>query len=296
MLTLPIDSNAKAQFAHDGFLIFDNLLETTMLEPLREAMAASFDGKWETGLAPDEVNWRPGHPDHVTRQICNVWKASRTLASVILSAKAGQAVAALNGWPGTRVAQDNLLHKPAEKDGVAGGTLGMHQDSAFADWADPSLMCTVWLALDDVSRAGGTLEFARSSHKWAAAPPIDEFHNPTAYRSAFEAAAARQGIVDPEMAYVEVPAGGGSIHHGWTWHGSGPNKTGRPRRAIAIHCISSDAVFTDQVGYIYSRYKQLGSNRMDEGFFPIIWHESGHRSAFIAPFLAGNLAWHACGS
>ncbi len=176
-------------FARDGFLIRDRIISSEAVELLRAAMTRSFEGDYDTGLMPDEVNWRPGQDPHVTRQICNVWKANRTLASVILSPAIGRAVANLNGWPGARLAQDNLLWKPPMHAGVAGGSLGMHQDSAYALWAKPELMCTVWIALDDVSAAGGTLEFARGSHLWDRSGPIRQFHNPEDYQQDFRRAA-----------------------------------------------------------------------------------------------------------
>ena len=70
---------------------------------------------------------------------------------------------------------------------------------------------------------------------------------------------------------------------------------GDPRRALVSHCFSAQARFTDEVGYIYSRYKRAGSDEMDESYFPILWSEDGRRSRFIDPFVSGTLPWHAAG-
>ena len=137
------------------------------------------------------------------------------------------------------------------------------------------------------------MEFARGSHLWGEALPIEAFHNPEDYQSDFRRAAAAAGVADPEMVAVEVPAGGGSIHHGWLWHGSGPNRTRNPRRSVVSHTISSNAVFTDDVGYVYSRYKRIGTDAMDEAFFPILWTESGGRSDFIDAYTGAEKRWHA---
>ncbi|HEU0253956.1 MAG TPA: hypothetical protein VFR12_13055, partial [Pyrinomonadaceae bacterium] len=37
----------------------------------------------------------------------------------------------------------------------------------------PAHMATCWIALDDTSAAGGTIEYARGSHKWGISPPIE---------------------------------------------------------------------------------------------------------------------------
>ena len=49
------------------------------LEPLRERYLRLFDGEYETGIRPDEVNWVPGRdPEDRTRQLCNAWKPTRS--------------------------------------------------------------------------------------------------------------------------------------------------------------------------------------------------------------------------
>ena len=39
-------------------------------------------------------------------------------------------------------------------------------------------------------------------------------------------------------------------------------------------------------GPIYSRYKRLGDNRLDENYFPVLWSEDGYRTPQIADYLA----------
>ena len=289
---LDISDQDIAAFQQDGFLIRDRIIDADTVAQLRIEMDRSFRGEFDSELLPDEVNWKPGDDVHVTRQICNIWKSNRGLADLILNEAIGRATARLNTWPGARLAQDNLLMKPPAMDGTPGGSLGMHQDSAYAGWVHPRLMTTVWIALDDVTHNGGTMEFAKGSHKWGPAPPIEAFHNPDDYQSDFRRAARSVGVDHPEMIPVEVPAGGGSIHHGWLWHGSGPNRTGNPRRSVVSHTISAAACFTDEVGYVYSRYKRIGTDQMDEAFFPILWTVDGNRSSFIDPFVGGRIPWH----
>ena len=137
------------------------------------------------------------------------------------------------------------------------------------------------------------MEFARGSHLWGEAAPIAAFHNPDDYQSDFRRAALAAGVEKPDLVPVEVPAGGGSIHHGWLWHGSGPNMTANPRRSVVSHQISSDACFTNDVGYIYSRYRRVDTEEMDEAFFPILWTEDGGRSGFIDSYTSGLKPWHA---
>src|SRR5947209_2271496 len=116
-------------YRRDGFLIVDRFLDPDDLAGVRERFHRVFDHRWETGLAPDEVNYVPGvtAPD-LTRQLCNVWKADRVLAGVTLSREVGEFTAQLAELPGVRLAQDNAIWKPP-----SGKALLCHQDAAYLD-------------------------------------------------------------------------------------------------------------------------------------------------------------------
>ena len=67
-----------ASFAEDGFVVVPSIIPPAAAARLRERFEPLFRGEFETGLMPDEWNWREGRdaPD-LTRQICNGWKAPR---------------------------------------------------------------------------------------------------------------------------------------------------------------------------------------------------------------------------
>ena len=269
-------------FTVDGFVTFDSLIDDNLIEPLRERFERLFRGEFETGISPDEVNWLSGRDDPtLTRQICNGWKADRLIASVVLDARLGEAITKLAGWPGARIIQDNVLWKPP-----GARSLGFHRDNAYLAWYTPTEMFSCWIALDDTVAGGGTMEIARGSHRWPTeGDPFGEFHAPDDYRATV-AEAARATGVELDIAPVEVPAGGGSFHHGWAWHGSGPNYSDHHRRALVLHCASSEARF-DRSGFgegngpIYSRYARLADDLMDENHFPILWRSDGYRTPGI---------------
>lgn len=274
------------QFREDGFLIVDRIIDDEQVEKVRACYERMFRGEFETGVRPDEVNWQEetGDPS-LTKQLCNGWKADRDIADIVLREDLGKAIADLGGWPGTRIMVDNILWKPP-------GTrsLGHHQDSAYLSWYTPSDLLSCWIALDDTSAEGGTIEFVKGSHKWQHAMPEGEFHGPEEYRKYMEIAAAKEGV-EPEIVYVEVPKGCGSFHDGWTWHGSGPNKASHPRRALVLHAMRSDTEYVPEclnegMGHVYSRYKRMADNVIDENYFPVLWREDGYRTPMIEPYLA----------
>lgn len=276
-----------SDFARDGFLIVDRLIEDDAVFRLREAMERLFRGEYETGVRPDEVNWEHDKSDpSLTRQICNGWKANRTVAATVLSPDIGRAIAQLGGWQGTRIMIDNVIWKPA-------GTrpLGHHQDNAYLTWYTPGDLLSCWIALDDTCAAGGTVEFVRGSHRWRRGGSEGPFHGPEDYRRAMLDAAAAEGV-EPDIVHVEVPAGGGSFHHGWTWHGSAHNRTENPRRAVVLHAMPDEVEFNparlgEGIGSIYGRYKHLGDNVVDENYFPVLWRADGYRTPGLEAYLEG---------
>lgn len=276
------------QFSKDGFIVRESALSKDLVDMAKDRFEKLFAGRYATGLTPDEVNWQSGRdPNDVTRQICNAWKADPGLAQILLSESLGEACASLMNWPGTRLNQDNIFWKPP-----GGKALGFHQDSSYEAWVVPHEMVSCWIALDDTHATGGTVEYVRGSHLWPLDSMIEKFHAPDDPLSEMRQAAEREGITEPEVVPIEVPAGGCVFHHGNTWHGSRANQRNTPRRSIVAHCMSSAARFSESnTGAIYSRYQRFGDTTMDESFFPILWQNDGHRSPFLEDYLSARIGW-----
>ena len=90
----------KNLFHEDGLILVDRIIDDDTVDRLRGAFDCIFDGEFETGTLPDEVNWQSGKSDpELTRQFCNAWKANSSIAHIILSAGIGEMVAELMDWP-----------------------------------------------------------------------------------------------------------------------------------------------------------------------------------------------------
>ncbi len=269
------------RFARDGFLIVEGLLSAEEIAAAQARFEPLFGGEFETGLQPDEWNWRQGRDSEaLTRQICNGWKSDRTIAGIVLRQDIGEACARLRGWPGARINQDNVIWKPPGSK-----ALGFHQDDSYQAWIEPNEMMTCWMTLDDTRADQGTIEYVRGSHLWPLSPPIGQFHAPDDPLADMRVAAKAAGA-EPEIVAIEVPAGSAVLHHGRTWHGSRANAGTAPRRSVISHCSSSQARHHPKNrSPFYSRYQRIGTVEMDESFFPILWREDGYRSGWLDGYL-----------
>jgi len=226
-----------------------------LIEKIRVRVDPLFSGQFETGVYPDEWHWRKGLSlPAVTREMCNVWKSDRLIASLVLSSKLGRFAAQLGGWTGTRIGQDDLWYKPPG----GGKEIAFHRDdsyisSQFVPFYNNTITC--WIALDDVSPINGTLAYVVGSHKWPEEEPSKEFHAPQSnwQLPMLEAFSRLKNPPSdkPDIYHVTLRAGGVAFHHQAMWHGSGPNlSTDQPRRSLGIHLIRSDLKFVDHPSYI----------------------------------------------
>lgn len=85
-----------------------------------------------------------GGPSKRTLQVINIWKSDEAFKSLVHSKRLGKLVAKLAGWPGARVANDQVWAKPP-----GASPLTFHRDTTYFDFA-PNEIVTVWIALDDV--------------------------------------------------------------------------------------------------------------------------------------------------
>jgi len=110
-----------------------------------------------------------------------------------------------------------------------------HQDNSYFGVTPPERVVTAWIALDDADTENGCLYYLSGSQRLGllehAAPP-EEPRN-------FKVEETSISGFTP----THVPARRGDVifHQGYVVHGSGPNRSGRWRRAYATHWIAAPA-------------------------------------------------------
>lgn len=117
----------------------------------------------------------------------------------------------------------------------AKGGFHWHQDFAFFPHTNTDLVA-VMVMLDHATEENGCMHMVRGSHRLG---PLDHAQN-----GRFTGACQQpeHWEAHPERVAAVTPrAGGISIHHCLTLHGSGPNPSGLPRRGIVFQYRADDA-------------------------------------------------------
>jgi ectoine hydroxylase-related dioxygenase (phytanoyl-CoA dioxygenase family) len=281
----------RDEFARRGFVVLRTpLISRAYCELLNARLEKLLRGEYDAGGAPDkapkfraEARTKPGKtppplggPSSRTLQVINCWKADTAFAALVRSPTLGRAVAEVMGWRGARVANDQAWGKPP---GAA--ALTFHRDSPYFDFV-PAAVATVWIALDDMTEELGPLEYIVGSHAWGdgRVGSAEHFFDSRDPMALLHDAARREGIAEPEASLVverlDVNAGGGGIHDGRVWHGSGRNRSRtQPRRGLGIHFVPADARFRDaENGYatLAHRFRDpSGGNALSDQAFPVTW-------------------------
>lgn len=229
-------STVREQFKADGFYLNpEPIFSEDIVANAVAGMDAIRRGEYDTGRPPYESPWNPGDPDDVLCKIEMPGLASQGVYDLISHSNLGKLAAEITGAEMIQVWWVQLLYKPAvSQNGVAKTNVGMHQDLFYWQnhWEEDSELFTAWVALSDVTPQAGSMHFVKGSHKWGLGEDSDFF--------AQEIDAQKEAIkAEHGQEWIEVPSalkpGGVSFHDCVTYHGSGPNFSGAPRRSFAIH-------------------------------------------------------------
>jgi ectoine hydroxylase-related dioxygenase (phytanoyl-CoA dioxygenase family) len=226
---------ARAHYGADGFY-----LHTTSLFPdalLRNATAgqeAVKRGEYETGTPPQNSYWNPGDDERKLVKIEMSQLANRAIWELVTYPALGEMAAAITGAQWVQIWWTQLLIKPpADAEGAGSPNIGWHQDRHYWQiWEEGSELFTAWVALSDVTAEAGPMRFVRGSHRWGLRNLSDFYgQDHEAQRDKIQVPG---GAAWEEVAAI-LPSGGVSFHHNLTYHGSGPNRSGQPRRSFALH-------------------------------------------------------------
>lgn len=113
-----------------------------------------------------------------------------------------------------------------------GSPVEWHQDWIFYPHTNDDLLA-IGVAMDDSTLENGCLMVLPRTHR---GPLLDHHQD-----GRFVGAVAESGFKPDDAVPILLKAGGISIHHVRTLHGSAPNRSSRPRRLLLFQYCSADA-------------------------------------------------------
>lgn len=133
-------------------------------------------------------------------------------------------------YPDCEFRGGHLILKPAK----FGKVTPWHQDQAYHDPRYFYRTLNFWVPIGGATLEEGCMHYVPGSHKGVVVPHVFSIgDDPESALSALD-----QDYWDLNSAAVPCPSGSLSIHHSYTLHFAGPNKSENPRRALiaVFHC------------------------------------------------------------
>ncbi|WP_024803547.1 phytanoyl-CoA dioxygenase family protein [Nocardia sp. BMG51109] len=231
-----------AFFAEHGWFLSRKLLADTEIDALVAATEGFYAGERSRCLPvrpPQLKYWKPEH-GAVKRENDYVHYESDAIAELCLKPLIGAAAARLLQVREIRVLQATLIYKPPVVDEPT-NIVPLHSDRHYWATSASDNIVTAFIPLHDCGEENGTIAMVDGSHRWPESG-VDErvaagqfaAGAPATWEALVAAHAARNGSTLDPIPMV-IPKGHMSFHHSRTYHGSGANRTGRPRRAISLH-------------------------------------------------------------
>lgn len=232
---------ARGRYERDGVYVWrEPVIPAELIARTGAGMDALMRGEYETGVAPQPSYWKPGDDPQKLVKIEMPQVANRVIMELVSHQGLGRLAAALTGAAMVQVWWVQMLIKPsAAADGTNSPHVGWHQDRQYwQQWEEGSELFTAWVALSDVTAEAGPVKHVRGSHRWGLLGQGDF------YAQDYERQAHQIAVPEGEQweeVEATLPPGGVSFHHQLMLHGSGANRSGVPRRSLAIHMRSEQS-------------------------------------------------------
>ncbi len=271
-----LNQQQQDQFNRDGFLNAGPVLSEDELAGLTEELNRIID-KGPDGFEDDEprpVLFRALNPnsDRPVYQIVNIWEASPAFEKLLYHPFVVKAISQLTGMGDLQIWHDQIQYKPAGQ----GGTTNWHQDAPAWPPLQPQTPVSAWIPFDDADTDNGCMWMVPGSHKWG--PRGKEMGALGALQTRDDFAKINDMGMEVEghkVAAQPCPVKRGEVHfhHSLTWHGSPWNESNRPRRALAIHYMTSETRIVRRAGHPMEQFIDLpleGSMWEAGVHFPIV--------------------------
>ena len=280
-----------AAYQEHGWYLSRRLFSDEELDTLQAATEKYYAGHRDRVLPvrpPRLAAWEPAHGP-VQRHNDYLHYEDDTARAVLTKPLVGAVAAALAGATEIRVFQATLIYKPpnpAEPTNL----VPWHADRHYWQTSTSDRMLTAFIPFHDCGEEMGTITMIDGSHRWREADGGDDSTRHFAERDRSElesilAETERLNGVEIRMVPVVIPRGHVSFHHCRIYHGSGPNRSALPRRAVSLHLQDgenryrrftkpdgTDVVYNHDV--LVRKTPDGQPDYADPDFCPVVWRAS----------------------
>ena len=252
---LELSAASVESFSRDGYVTGIRVLHEDAVEELQNELDAILASTPARSLFHEYHDNESGDPERVLIHALGAWRIAPAFHDLLWNPRIlVPASQLLDG--AVRLWHDQLFVKPPHR----GGEVAWHQDYSYWTRTTPMAHLTCWIPLDDVDDGTGSLEYVPGSHHWDLLPVTGLATDMNAIESVLtpEQRAAFQPVA------LQSKRGVASFHHPLMVHGSRPNRSAKPRRAVALNfCLDGTLSATDEpllegVPAIPSRAASLG--------------------------------------
>ncbi|MEU3960418.1 phytanoyl-CoA dioxygenase family protein [Streptomyces buecherae] len=284
---LPSDEDVAA-YAEHGWYLSKKLFTDEETDLLVSASERFYGGHRDRRLPvrpPRLAYWEPADGP-VQRHNDYIHYEDDTIGRVLRKPLLGAVAARLARAEAIRVFQSTLIYKPPVA-GEPSNVVPWHFDRHYWATSTSERMLTAFIPFHDCDEEMGTITMVDGSHRWreTAANDATSLHFAERDRGELEAMLeenARYNGVRVRKVPMRIPRGHVSFHHCRTYHGSGPNVSDRPRRAISLHLQDTEnryRAFTRSDGTPVSYnhdvlVRETADGTPDYGdpeFLPLLW-------------------------
>jgi ectoine hydroxylase-related dioxygenase (phytanoyl-CoA dioxygenase family) len=236
---LPSDEEVR-DYAEHGWYLSKKLFSDAQIDALVAASDQFYAGHRDRTLPvrpPNLAYWQQSDGD-VQRHHDYIHYESQQIGDILRSPLVGAVAARLAGTSQIRIFQGTMIYKPPIV-GEVSNLVPWHIDRHYWQICTSERMLTAFIPFHDCGEEMGTITMIDGSHLWKEIPGDDSTRH-FAKRDRHELEQLLQATAEFNNSEVRrvpmiIPKGHMSFHHCRIFHGSGHNRSGRPRRAISLH-------------------------------------------------------------
>jgi ectoine hydroxylase-related dioxygenase (phytanoyl-CoA dioxygenase family) len=284
---LPTDEDVSF-YAEHGWYLSGKLFSDDEIEKLHGASVRYYGGHRDrlVPVHPPKIAYWPPEKGETLRHNDYVHYEDEEMGAILTKPLLGAVAAMLTQCDEMRMFQSTLIYKPPVDDEPS-NIVPWHYDKDYWATSTSEQMLTAFIPFHDCDKRIGTICMIDGSHLWKEADQTNITGLGFPARDPIKLDAillenARFNGSEIKKVVVDIPVGHVSFHHCRTYHGSGPNHSELPRRAISVHMQDGDNRYREfrlpngelasyNHDFLVRKTAQGQPDYADPEFCPVMW-------------------------